>query len=189
MKMHREEAAVALASSFISQYKKYDFRFPNIDNIQKSKWWIHFLRSADLRYLEDWNPDIWVKCQFEKNGKILPFQLYGKKAEEAFNEYKFKYIEGKKDRQLQIITSILATYNMIKEWCKKNNNGIIDYKKYFTENKTKMNRKELSEYFLSICRPYMEEVNDEDLKLKSLVVHHNIKLKNKLIEIMGDDFI
>ncbi len=189
--MHREEAAVLLASSFISQYKKYDFRFPSIDRIQKTKWWIHFLRSADLRSLEDWNPDIWVKCQFEKNGKVLPFQLYGKKAEEAFNEYKFKYIEGKKDRVKQLISSILSTYNMIKTWCNKNNNGIIDYTKYFLNNKIKLDRGELSEYFLSICKPYWklnENNQDEKIKIRRMVVHNNLKLKEKLIEVMGDDF-
>lgn len=194
--MHREEAAVLLASSFISQYKKYDFRFPPIDKIQTTKWWIHFLRAADQRSVDDWNPDIWVKCQFEKNGKVLPFQLYGKKAEETFNEYKFKYIEGKQDRVKQLISSILSTYNMIKLWCKKNNDGVIDYMKYFKANKIKLDRNELSEHFLSICKPYWEllkETDDDRLydkgfKLRATVVHHNLKLKEKLMEVMGDDF-
>lgn len=193
-KMYREEAAIAIASSFITQYKKYDFRFYSIENIQKTKWWEHFLRSADLRFVEDWNSDIWVKCQFEKYGKILPYQLYGRKAEEAFNEFKFKYVEGKQDRIKQLILSILSTYNTIKLWCKKNNNDIIDYKKYFILNKTKLERKELSEYFLSICKPYLNLLKEnnivisDDLKIKSLVIHNNIKLKEKLSEIMQNDF-
>ncbi len=193
--MHREEAAILLATSFISQYKKYDFRFPSIDNIQKSKWWMHFLRSADHRYLEDWNPDIWVKCQFEKYGKILPFQLYGKKAEEAFNEYKFRYIEGKKDRRAQLVASVLSTYKTIKSWCNKNNDGLIDYDNYILSNKIKIDRNELSEYFLSVCRPYMNKLIETDdiekinkFKTRRLVIYNFKELKEKLKLVMGDDF-
>lgn len=193
--IHREEAAVLLASAFISQYKKYDFRFPSINKIQETKWWIHFLRAADHRHLEDWNPDIWVKCQFEKNGKVLPFQLYGKKAEESFNELKFKYIEGKKDRRAQLVSSVLATYKTIKLWCNKNNDGIMDFDNYILSNKIKIDRNELSEYFLSVCKPYIDkliETNDVEkinkLKNRRLVIYSFKELKEKLQLVMGDDF-
>jgi hypothetical protein len=188
--MYREEAALDIARSFINHYRKFDPRFPSIQNIQKSKWWLHFLRAADQRSLhKDWNSNIWVRCQFDKYEKILPFQLYGKKAEEAFNEYKFRYFEGEQDRQKQLILSILSTYNLIKTWCKKNNNDIIDYKKFFEENEIKLNRNELSEYFLSVCKPYQEFVDDkEKFQLRRAVVHKNKKLKEKLMDVMGSDF-
>jgi hypothetical protein len=39
--------------------------------------------------------------------------------------------------------------------------------KYFSENKIKLDRNELSEYFLSICKPYRDSIEEtDDLKLK-----------------------
>lgn len=191
--MRKDEAAMALADAFITEYKKFDFRFPNKNNIQNSKWWIHFERAAELRYLKDWNPTIWVKCQFDKNGKILPFRLYGKKAEEAFQEYKHRYLTGKEDRERQIISAMLATYKTIKLWCKKNDIDGIDYDAFFEDRFDKYVRGQLSLHFLSICKPFMELYFPEDhdlesMKLKRAWVHRNKKLKNKLKEIMGTDF-
>ena len=191
--MHKSEAALALADAFITEYRKYDFRFPSMKSIQRSKWWIHFERAAELRYLEDWNAIIWVKCQFEKNGKILPFQLYGKKAIDAFEEYKHRYIAGRADRKLQIISAMLSTHKLIKKWCNKQNLPEIDYEAYFKSNIDKFTRGQLSLYYLSICRPFMENFfpDQEDMdamKLKRAWVHKNKSLKAKLQEIMGDDF-
>ncbi len=191
--MFKDEAAMALADAFITEYKKYDFRFPTMRTIRNSKWWIHFERAAELRYIEDWNAKIWIKCQFDKYGKILPFRIYGKKAEEAFQEYKHKYISGKEDRELQIISGMLSTYKSIKLWCKKNDIKDIDYKLYFESNKQKIIRKQFSPYFLSICRPFMEGnfLKEEDidlLRLKRAWVYKNEKIKNKLLNIMGKDF-
>lgn len=196
--MLKDEAALALADAFITEYRKFDFRFPSMKTIQKSKWWMHFERAAELRYIKDWNAKIWVKCQFDKYDKILPFRLYGKMAEEAFEEYKHRYISGQDDREKQIIVGMLATYKMIKNWSKKNDIndlGGVDYESYFRNptNFDKFTRGQLSSFFLSVCKPFVcnyfpAQDEMDKMKLQRAWVHKNKKLKKKLIEIMGDDF-
>jgi len=190
--MRKDEAALELADAFITEYRKVDFRFPSMKTVTNSKWWIHFERAAELRYLKDWNARIWVKCQFDKYDKILPFRLYGKMAEEAFNEYKFRYIEGQDDREKQVITAILATFNDVKVWCKKNNNGEINYSEYFKNPRIRqrIKRKELSLHFISICKSFDNQglIDSDSLKIKRAIVHKNKKLKNKLIEVMDNEF-
>jgi len=190
--MYKDEAAMALADAFITEYRKHDFRFPTMKSIRKSKWWIHFERAAELRHIEDWDAKIWVKCQFDKYGKILPFRLYGKKAQEAFQEYKHRYLDGEDDKERQLITSMLSTYKTIKIWCKKKNLPEINYNEYFQNNINKAERGQLSQHFLSICRPFRENfegvLDDDALMIKRAYVYKNKRLVNKLKEVMGNDF-
>jgi len=194
--MYKEEIALQIAYEFIRCYKKYDnkkysrYNIENSEIIKKSKWWEHFIRATKYKYVfDDWTPYVWVKCQFEKYGKILPYQLYGKKAEEAFKEYKDKVTENKNDRVKQIVMAVVSSYNIVKNWCIKNNNGVIDYNKFFENNELKIKRNEISDYFLAICKPYQKYIIDkEKFLLKRAVVHKIKKLKIKLKEIMHDDF-
>lgn len=190
--MRKEEAAYALADAFISEFRKHDFRFPSINKIQNTKWWVHFERAAEQRFVDDWNAIVWVKCQFEKNGKIYPHRLYGKVAEETFNEYKHRFISGQDDREKQMISAMLATYNLIKKTVKKDFVEYDDYVEYFSKNIFKVKRNQLSKHFLSICRPFREgweEFYDEDeMIIKRASVYKNKKLKEKLIGVMQDSF-
>ena len=190
--MDKSEAALSLADAFISEYRRYDFRFPNLNNIQKSKWWTHFERAAELRYLEDWNARIWVRCQFDKYDKILPFRLYGKMAEEAFQEYKHRYISGKDDKEKQLINGILSTFNDVKLWCKRNNEGVLNYSEYFDNPRVRqrIKRKELSHHFISICKSFQNDglIDESSMMIKRAIVHKNKKLSKKLKEVMGNEF-
>ena len=188
MNMYLEEAAYLLAMSFSREYKKHDFRFPSINNIKNTKWWAHFLRAAELRSMENWNPDIWVKCQFEKEGKILPFQLYGKKAIDNFKEYSFRITDKDKDKESQVVSGMLSSYKKIKIWMKQNNTDKIEDFFKDTENIKKVKNGQVSKYLLSVCRPTYSIIDKEDLMAKRAYIHQNKKIKETLKSVLGDVF-
>lgn len=191
MNMTREEAALALAQSYVKEFKKYSFRVFNPNNVQSTKWWIHFLRAADLRYLEDWSPEIWVKCQFEKQGKIYPFRLYGKIATETFEEYKHRYIE-KDNKDIQIIKGMLSTYKKIKDWAERNEKDISDF--FDDRNNLKqVERNFYSKFFLAIFKPFVtinkekEIINIEQLSIKRAYLYSKPRIIGKMKEVLGNN--
>lgn len=172
--------AYSLADAYVKEYKKYDFKTFNPKKVEKTKWWPHFLKAADQRYIEGFDPNLWVKCQFEKHGKIFPFALIGKKAEETFNEYKFRFTEN--NDEIQMLKSMLLTHKALK-------NKTIDLPFIM-----KVKRGFYSLYYLSIFKPFRDynkihNIIDEDkLNIKRAIIYKNNKIKNKLQNVLKNDF-
>lgn len=189
----RDEAAYRLAESFIKEYKKYDFKTFSMKNVETSKWWPYFQKAADYRTIEGWTPEIFIKCLFEKYGKILPFRIVGKSAEAAFNEYKHRY---ESSDPLMFIKGMLETFNKIKNWSIEKNFNEPNFKEFFNDpiNIEKAKRGQFSIYFLSICKPFIELNKEKNLidrntlTFKRLSVTSNKKLLSKMKETLKEDF-
>ena len=189
----RDEAAYRLAESFVKEYKKYDFKTFSLKNVEKTKWWIYFQKAADYRVIEGWTPEVYIKCLFEKYGKILPFRIVGKNAEKAFQEYKHRYEES--DPTLYI-KGMLETYKKIKQWSLDNGFEESNYIEFFnnTNNIERARRSQFSIYFLSICRPFIElnqeqEILDRNtLTFKRMSIASNKKVFAKMKEVLGENF-
>lgn len=179
--MLREEAAFALAESYVKEYKKYSFKTFNPHKVDKTKWWKHFLKAADQRYVEDWSPDLWVKCQFEANGKIYPFALIGKRAEENFREFKYRFLEAE-NKDDQIIKSMINTHKQLKNK-EINETDIMKIKRGF-----------YSIHYLSVYKPFRninknKEILDEDmLNIKRAYIYKNKILKETLKRALENNF-
>lgn len=183
--------AYEIAKSFIKEFRRFDYKFPSSKTIKKSKWWEYFLKTSEYSSIdEDWTPEIFVKCQFEKWGKIYPPQLYSKRAIDTYKEFKFRFLE-KDSKEKQIISAMISTHKEIKNWCKKKNIE-FDYYEFFNDdiNQFKLKRNEFSSHYLSVCKPVysLGLVDKEKLKMKRAYVHNNEKLKNTLMEAMNEFF-
>lgn len=189
--MREHRAAVLLAKSYIVEIKKYTYAFPTENTVQESKWWKFFLKAAKHKNMEGWEADLWIDCQFEKYGRVYPPQLSGKNAVEAFEEYSNLISNSEKNRISQIVTGISSGIKDSNRWFKKNNDGIVDYVKFFDDKRIKqrIKRREISHYFISICRSFQNDLGVLDLIRKRKEIYRIKNLPSKLHGIMGKEFI
>lgn len=191
-----------IARTYLQFHKKYTNKLFSLDKVKESKWWIHFLNcAAFFGNRPDWDTYKFVEAQFEtKDGDIFPYELTVHKAWENFIDWK----KRDKDYGKYIAMNLVATYNDIKKWSKDNGYATTSYKEYFSDTKVRFSirRKAFSFYFFSILKSFYEyfynklteEEQDSVIEIDELMkmraaIHTNEKLKNKMKEILGNEFV
>jgi hypothetical protein len=188
-----EKEAVKLAEAFSSFYKEYSYPLYRRNTLKKSKWWKFFFRAADMySNLKDWDAYIWVACQFEKHGKRFPPQLVGQEAFDTFQEYKHRFREKKSS---SLVRSLIDTYKKILDWSVETGNDpslfLTDKKNLFL-----LERGEINSAFFVVSKSFIaldEEIKNkiiskEEFMTKRAMILNNDRLKNKMMEILGEDF-
>jgi len=189
-----EKEAVKIAEAFSSFYRKYGYPLYGRHNVKKTKWWKFFFKAADMySNLEDWDAYIWVACQFEKHGKRFPTQLVGQEAFDTFQEYKHRYTE---DNSTSLVRSLIDTYKKILDWCVETSCSrslfLQDKKNLFL-----LERGNIDPVFFVVSKTFIgldEEVKErimskEERMAKRSSILNNERIKKKMMEILGEDFV
>ena len=175
-----------LAMAFRREYVKYDPRIFTAKSVKNSKWWVFFERTIDkFASRPEWNADIFVKCQFEREGKILPFKLANEEAWKTFIDYKFRF-EEQEDDEVKTIKNVLAGYALVRDYCKGKDIPFSvqsflesDYHKRMLINGA------YPVHFFS----FSKSCSELGLKNKRMIVCRYKKLLLKIKEILGDDYV
>lgn len=183
--MIKEEISYRLAEAFMKESKKNGQYLFSMRTVDKSKWWVHFERTAGYRSIKGWTPETHVKCCFEKHGPILPFRLFGKTALEAWEEYHHRFDDVNKN---DFVVQMLNTYKKMKKIYGEYN------PEFYKANQLFIRRGNYSIHFLSLSKSF-RELNDkmffydEDvLDMKRIVVYTNKKVYKTMESLFGDDF-
>ena len=180
--------AFNLAMYFRSEFLRYDKRIFTATSLKSGKWWKYFEETIDkFSGREDWNPAIFVKCQFECFGKIYPSQLTSERAWETFKAYKFRFDETI-DKQTQIVENVLKGYKAVKSFCinKKIPFSVSEFLKDNFNNR----QLEIGAYpihFFVFSQSYINIYGGNEIK--RMVVAQNYKLMEKIREVLKDDFV
>lgn len=193
-----ENLAFDFALEFRKHYKKYTHKVYRIDNIKKTKWWVHFIKAAE-KYIDypDFDLVFFIAVQFEKHGKILPFFLAGKTAEETYKQNYFK----ENSEENKILSEVNGSFEAIKNWALKNKKNVNEYfdpaKKWVLQSRVEY----LSPYFLAFSKSFLStysKLNEEerkllfskdDLSIKRAYVKQFPDTKRKIKELLKEDFI
>lgn len=174
--VNKENEALVLAKEYKNQLRSIFGAFTNID-----KWHKYFLNTV-LLFADnpEWNAKEFIRTNFEQRGKIYPPQLPNKLSWQTFLDYREN--EDFSDEK-NLIYILLSDFKKAKSY------GFdLDKMAYSIHNN------EISNYFLSIFRPFIEYnnknklVSDLTLSAKRVKVKENKKLYNKLKEVLGDNF-
>lgn len=197
MSLREETIAFDLAKYFLLFYKKYTTKTFKLSSVKTTKWWNFFLKTAqEYSTLEDFDAYVWVASQFDKHGKILPYMIYGEGALKTFNEYKERFnINSTK----QLAENLLLTYNVIKKWSKQNGFETINFSEYLNNKKNILflERKNVNPILLTVVKSFIEMdrnirdkiLSEEEISIKRSLIFSNKKIKNKLTEILKNEFI
>ena len=189
-----EKEAIELATAFNSLYAKYGYPLTRRSSLKESKWWKFFFKAADLySNLEDWDAYVWVACQFEKHGKRYPPQLIGQEAFDTFQEYKHRFTKTESSKDVAL--KLLNTHKSILKWCVKTGSDMSLYLKDQL-NLFALKRRMVEPTYFTVSKTYLsldEEVkkrimSKEDFMIKRASILRNEKLKNKMKELLGDDY-
>ena len=193
-----ENLAFNLAIEFRNYYKKYTYQVYRIDNLKQSKWWPHFIKTAE-KYIDkkDFDYKFFIEIQFEIYGKVFPYFLPGKKAEAAYNQNYYK--ENTIDDQL--ISEVRGSREAVIAWAQKNKKEASDY--FNSENVNLFERrvKYLSPYYLAFSKRFLSayaKLEEEDreyvyskseLNLKRAYVNQNPVAKREIKKALQEDYI
>lgn len=178
--INKEIEAFNLIKEFKNQFReKFDSFFYLKD--KTSKWYKYFLNTVLMFSDEpDWDAKEFIRTNFEQRGKIYPSQLPNKYSWQIYQEYK----ENKKfSDEKNLIYILLEDFKKAKSY-----DFDLDKMAYI------INNNEISNYFLSIFKPFVEYnkknkvVSDLTLSAKRIKVKENKKLYDKLKEVLGDNF-
>ena len=190
-----------IARQYLKQHKRFTNKLPSYSRIQESKWWPYFLKCAvTFGNNKEWDTYKFIEAQFEIKGDIYPFDLAKREAWEIYLEYR----KRDKNFEIYIARNLLATYEYIKKWSKGQGYAETNYKKYFNDPKERLyiKRQNLPFYFFSILRSFYDDfynkLTDEEkdslieveelMKLRA-AVYTNEKIKEKMRQILGSEFV
>ena len=190
-----ESEALKLSEAFDSFYKKYGFSLYRRNTLKNSKWWKFFFRASDMySNLPDWNANIWVACQFEKHGKRYPPQLIGQEAFNTFQEYKHRFTQPKTSDSF--IISLMDTYKKVLKWSEETGKNkslfLLDKKNIFALQRGSIDSSffVVSKIFINLDEEVKEEImSKESFYIKRAKILENERVKNKMLELLGDDFV
>lgn len=120
-----EADALELAKDYYYQYLKHRPARMDVFTSKNGKWWKYFFEAADkFSRRKEWDSEVFIKCQFDKNDIIYPPQLKTDKAWETFLEYK----ERNKNvtEELELARSLFSGVSVLKKGTMEeflNNNG------------------------------------------------------------------
>lgn len=193
-----ENLAFDLALEFRKHYKRHTYKVYRIDNIKTSKWWPHFLATAEkYKDYSDFDLKFFIQIQFEKHGKVMPFFLPGKNAEETYKQNYYK----ENSEEDKIVSEVRGSVDAIRIWASKNKKNSSEYfddlKPWVLENKINY----LSPYFLAFSKSFLSTYKSLDENLKNSIISKetlNIKrayvkqfpeAKAQIRKMMQEDFI
>ena len=108
----KEKQIMELADIYLKFYKRYSFTHFKLSQLKNTKWYRFFEQAInDFSNRKEWNSYKFIASQFEKYGKILPFQLVGDRAWKTYLDYHDR-LEKETDKGLVI--SLLSTYKKMK---------------------------------------------------------------------------
>lgn len=192
-----EQLAFNLAKEFRKYYTRYSFKTFKLRNIKSSKWWPHFMKTAE-KYINDKDFDykFFIKIQFETYGKIFPYFLPGKNAEKNYKNNFYK--EDAEEKRM--LSEINNSKKAIELWCSKHKK---DKSQYFSEANDfilKQRANYLSKSFLAFSKSFLRRyaqmaneekegvVNKDELNVKRALAKQ-LGVTRKIKEILDDDYI
>lgn len=199
--MNLEREAKKLAEAYLKFFLgRFRYRLFSLKDVKGTKWWSSFYKAASSFSKEkEWNAYEYAFFIFEINEKPFPFMfVYGKN----WIAYK-EHIQARTKGENTVATSLLNTFNEIKGWSRKNGYEGLAVEDFFSNpnNFVFLKRGKFSPYFLSVSRSFIkiynslteEEKNDiiteNDIVIKRRTVLDNKKISQKLIEVLGEEYI
>jgi hypothetical protein len=194
--------ALEIAKVYLQFHKKYSFKTFSLTKVKETKWWPYFLKCAsNFGNRDEWDTYKFIEAQFHiADGDVFPFSLMKEECWDNFLMFK----KRDKDFPVYIANNILASYNSIKEWSRLKGYETPNYKEYFSDKTIRGNieRHSVSFYLLSILRGFYEyyynrltdEQKDSLIKIEDLMamraaVYTNEKIKKKMQEVLGTEFV
>ena len=186
-----ELQAFNIASYFRREFIKYDYKIYNIQNVKKSKWWVMFERTAEkFSNREGWDADLFVKAQFNLNGKIYPFDLLSEKAWNNFIDYKNSK-EAENTPEVEDINFVLDGFRAVKEYCKNNDTDFSV--ELFIKNKKNFNNiieKNIPKHFFLFSKAFNKEHTLPDKeKYKKLSIASDKRLLICIKKVLKVDYV
>lgn len=188
--------AFELAKEFRKHYIKYSFKIYKITNVKKSKWWPHFIKTAE-KYIneKDFNPSAFISIQFNTYGKVLPHFLAGKNAEKAYRQNFFKETTDEE----KIISQIEGSKEAVKIWAAKNKKKQTEYFEDGNAFTIKRKIEYLSPYYLAFSKSFLqafakipEENREEIVSPKELstkrALAKQLMLDRKIRDLLEEDY-
>ena len=178
--IQKENEALLLMKEFRSQFISRFNTFINLKDTS-SKWYKYFLKTV-LLFSDnpEWDAGEFIRTNFEQRGKIYPTQLPNKLSWQTFLDYR-ENEDFTDDKNL--------IYILLEDFKKAKSYGFdLDKMIYSIHNN------EISNYFLSIFRPFIEYnkknrvVSVTSLDAKRIEIKKNKKLYNKLKEVLKEKF-
>lgn len=188
--------AFELAKEFRKHYIKYSFKIYKITNVKNSKWWVHFIRTAEKYVNEkDFNPSAFIAIQFNIYGKVLPHFLAGKNAEKAYRQ---NYLKETTDEE-RIMSQIEGSKEAVKIWAAKNKKKQIEYFEDGNVFTIKRKIEYLSPYYLAFSKSFLqafaripEDHREEIVSPKELTTKRalakQLMLDNRIKELLQEDY-
>lgn len=194
-----ENEAFNLARFYLQRMRQHTPRVANLKLIKKSRVWPQFLAIVEMHGGKpEWDAAKFVNFVFDEFGPVYPAQM---KTQEVWNEFTGKFSPRDQDEQKQMALELLNSYKVIKKWCDKHNE-FLDIEKYLemTKNRIYVKRGGLSPYFIAVSKTltsFVESLPEKDrnaiikgdLENKRRYVHKFRKLRNKMQEVLGNEFI
>ena len=141
--------AFELAKIYLRFYRKYTFKTFKATSVKNTKWWKFFLFTVKkYKNEKNWNKYVFIASQFYEFGKIFPYHLITKKAQETYNEYKHRFT---RDYEKELALNLLSTFKIMNNWC-KNNGEELCIGKFLKNNEWKIKRKMLQNDIFFVCR-------------------------------------
>ena len=195
-KARLEQQAFLLAEIFLKYFKKHGYAIFKLCSVKETRWWSSFLKIIE-RYgnQKDWNPELFIKVQFQEFGKIYPQQMLSKRAYEVYKGYNERG-EAYVDFDVKVARELLNSYKKIRKWEEKNN------KKFFEDKKNQflLQRNIISPYYLSISKPFINYYKNLTEKEQHAIIEPRVlsssrmfifsrkKILEKMKEALGKDF-
>lgn len=193
-----ENEAFVLARFYQKRMSQFSPRTFNLKSIKKSKAWGQFLSIVEMHGGKpEWNASKFVDFVFDEFGPMYPAQM---KTQEIWNEFVGKFSPRDQGDEKQIALELLNSYKVIKRWCDKHNEFFnIEVYLDLVKNKIYVKRGGLSPYFIAISKTlssFVENLPEKDrnniikgeLETSRRYVHKFRKLRNKMREVLGDEF-
>jgi hypothetical protein len=190
--------AFELAKIYLRFYKQAKGRnLYSLKKVKDSKWWMYFYKTVTLfSSKEEWDAFKFVEAQFS-DGVVFPPQLATDKAWENFLEYQKRL---KEDIDAYVANSCATVFKYIRQWSNLKGDSRPIFRDFLQSNRENILRGAFTLHFFSILRPFYDfyagldesqkkRISVEDLEKKRVVIHSIPRLKKKLKEVLGDDFV
>jgi hypothetical protein len=168
---------------------KYGMRPLNISS-EKSKYWKFFSRVVEKYDIEDYED--FIEAQFATKKEVYPQQLISQESWQNYIDYKNK--KESTNKRVAIVESIITTIKKVRKWSKDNGYDYFNFSKYFQylKEKDSLDTELPSPYICAVSKSFdINFINVDKYKIqkKAYFIYINKQIKNKLMEVMGDDFI
>lgn len=188
--------AFELAREFRKRFIKYSFKIYKITGVKKSKFWPHFIRTAE-KYVNEkgFSPSAFIAIQFNVYGMVYPHFLAGDQAEKAYRQ---NYLKETSEEE-KIISQIKGSKDAVKMWAARSNKREEDYFEEGNSFIIKRRIEYVSPYYLAFSKSFLqafakipkelreEVISPEDLTTKRALAGQ-LGLKKEIQKILESDY-